>query len=180
MSLSAYHKLRKLAFIIFSVGGASCISLIGGLGLEAVQEKILPLVPLLIALPGLNTMVGDYAATIAAHAGDPAERSSTKKQLVKAVSKVIWVNIIGILALSILLSIHRGYALEQSFLIKFVLFVVCAVIAVIAAMFVITTLLDKILEKRRLNPDDILIPIVTTISDIFMLGLVALAVWLVF
>lgn len=180
MSLTALHKFRKLAFIIFSVGGASCISLIGGLGLEAVQEKILPLVPLLIALPGLNTMVGDYAATIAAHAGDPAEQNTTKKKLIKAVSKVIWVNIIGILLLSILLSIRRGYVFEHAFLIKFVLFVVLAVISIIALMFSITTLLDKLLEKHRLNPDDVLIPIVTTISDIFTLGLVSLAVGLLF
>lgn len=156
------------------------MSLIGGLGLEAVQEKILPLVPLLIVLPGLNTMVGDYAATIAAHAGDPAERTATKKQLVTAVSKVIWVNIIGILVLSILLSIKRGYLFEQLFLVKFVLFVVIAVITIITAMFIITSALDKILEKRRLNPDDVLIPVVTTISDIFTLGLVTFAVWLIF
>jgi cation transporter-like permease len=180
MSLSLYHRIRKLLFIIFSVGGASCISLIGGLGLESVQEKILPLVPLLIALPGLNTMVGDYAAIIAAHAGDPAERSNTKKQLAKAMTRVIWVNIIGILSLSIFLALHRGYVLEQLFLIKFVLFVVVAIVGVIAAMFSITIVLDKLLEKHRLNPDDVLIPIVTTISDIFMLGLIALAAGLIF
>lgn len=180
MSLTTYHKLRKLAFIIFSVGGASCISLIGGLGLEAVQEKILPLIPLLIALPGLNTMVGDYAATIAAHAGDQHERATSKKELVKAVSRVVWVNIIGIIVLSIALALSRGYILEAHFMIKFVLFVTGAIITVITAMFIITTALDKLLEKNHLNPDDVLIPIVTTISDICMLGLIALAVAFIF
>ncbi len=180
MSLTMYHKIRKFLFIIFSVGGASCISLIGGLGLEAVQEKILPLVPLLIALPGLNTMVGDYAAIIAAHAGDPAERSTTKKQLAKAIARVIWVNIVGILMLSLLLAMYRGYIFELLFLIKFVLFVLFSVIGVIVAMFSITILLDKLLEKHHLNPDDVLIPIVTTVSDVFMLGLIALAATLLF
>lgn len=175
-----YHKLRKLIFIILSVGGASSVSLIGGLGLEAVQEKILPLVPLLIALPGLNTMVGDYAATIAAHAGDPAERANTKKQLIKAVSRVLWINIVGILLLSIVLSMQRGFIIEQLFLVKFIIFIVGAITGVITAMFIITIALDKVLERRHLNPDDVLIPVVTTISDVFMLGLVALSVVLLF
>jgi cation transporter-like permease len=175
MSLSTFHKLRKLGFIIFTVGGASAISLIGGLGLEAVHEQILPIIPLLIALPALNTMVGDYAATIAAHAGDPAERSTTKRTLLKAISKVIWINIAGVIALSLVLAARRGYALEQIFLIKFVCFVIIAMLSVIAVMFLITIVLDKLLEKNHLNPDDVLIPVVTTISDIFMLGLIALA-----
>lgn len=180
MNLTMQKKLHKLIFIIFSVGAASCISLIGGLGLESVQEKILPLIPLLIALPGLNTMVGDYAATIAAHAGNPDERKSTKKALVKAISRVMWVNIIGILALSIGLALSRGYAIEANFLLKFIIFVASSIILVITAMFFITTVLDIILRKNRLNPDDVLIPIVTTISDILMLGLIALSVVLIF
>ncbi len=167
--------LRKLAFIILTVGGASCISLIGGLGLEAVQDKILPIVPLLIALPGLNTMVGDYAATIAAHAGDPAERSTSKRTLAIAIAKVVWINILGVIILSLLLAARRGYLLEQIFLIKFVVFVIIAMLGIIGVMFAITIVLDKLLEKKHLNPDDVLIPIVTTISDIFMLGIVALA-----
>ncbi len=79
MSLSVYHRLRKLSFIVLTVASASSVSLIGGLGLEAVQEQILPIVPLLIALPALNTMVGDYAAIIAAHVSDPTEQTGDKR-----------------------------------------------------------------------------------------------------
>lgn len=175
-----FVRVRKILFIIFSVGGASTISLLGGLGLESVQEKILPLIPLLIALPGLNTMAGDYAAIIAAHAGNPAERNITKKQLMKVIAKVMWINIVGIILLSVMLSARRGYIFEQIFMIKFVCFIIAGIISVIAAMFVITIALDKLLEKHRLNPDDVLIPVVTTISDIFMLGLIALAVQVIF
>lgn len=174
------HIWRKIFFIAFTTAAASCISLIGGLGLESVEYKILPLIPLLIALPALNTMVGDYAAIIAAHASDPAERKITKRILAKAVAKAIWVNIIGLLALSILLAWRRGYLFTNEFTIKFVLFVLFSMTTVIIAMFVITALLDKLLERRRLNPDDVLIPIVTSITDVFMLGLVTLAVWLIF
>lgn len=173
-------QLRHFIFVVFTVGGASCISLIGGIGLEAVEEKLLPLIPLIIALPALNTMVGDYAAIVAAHATDPAERKYTKKLLARAISKAIWVNIFGLLLLSIILAWHRGYLFTGFFAIKFVIFIVVAMISVISLMFGFTALLDKILEKNKLNPDDILIPIVTSITDVLMLGFVAFAAVFIF
>lgn len=176
MSLS----LRRLLFIILTTAGASCISLIGGIGLEAVQARILPLVPLIVALPALNTMVGDYAAIIAAHASDPAERTSTKKTLAKAIAKAMWVNIIGVLVLSTVIAQRAGYLFTGLFLTKFAIFVVGAMISIIAAMFVITIVLDRLLANHRLNPDDVLIPVVTSISDVLMLSLVAAAAWLIF
>lgn len=180
MSLSTFHKLRKFLFIVLTVAAASCVSLIGGLGLELVQEKILPIVPLLIAMPALNTMVGDYAAIIAAHTIDPEEDADSRKQLLKAVSKAMWVNIVGVLALSIILAAKRGYLFEQLFIVKFVFFVVAAMIGIIFLMYTITLLLDRLLETRRLSADEVLIPIVTSITDVMMLGLIALSVWLIF
>lgn len=172
--------LRHLLFVVFTVAGASCISLIGGIGLEAVEEKLLPLIPLIIALPALNTMVGDYAAIIAAHATDPAERTTTKKKLARAISKAVWVNIVGLIVLSLILAWQRGYIFTNGFIIKFVLFIAISMVAVIALMFALTTILDKILERKKLNPDDILIPVVTSITDVLMLGFVALAAVFIF
>lgn len=167
-------------FIVLTTGGASCISLIGGVGLEAVQERILPLVPLIIAFPALNTMVGDYAAIIAAHATDPAERESTKRTLAKAIAKAMWVNIIGVLVLSIFLASQRGYLFTSVFLVKFILFVVGAMVGTIVLMFALTIILDKLLERRKLNPDDILIPVVTSITDVLMVGMIVIAAWTLF
>lgn len=169
------RQLRHLLFVVFTVAGASCISLIGGIGLETVEEKLLPLIPLIIAMPALNTMVGDYAAIIAAHATDPAERTTTKKKLARAISRAIWVNIVGLIVLSIFLAWQRGYLFTGGFMIKFVCFIAFSMVAVITLMFGLTTLLDKLLERKKLNPDDILIPVVTSITDVLMLGFIALA-----
>lgn len=177
---NTYRYLRHLGFVVVTTAAASCISLIGGIGLEVVESKLLPLIPLMIVLPGLNTMVGDYAAIIAAHATDPAERTYTKKLVAKAISKAIWVNIIGLLLLSIFLAHQRGYLFTGDFAIKFTAFVTIASLAVVAAMYGITLALDKYLEDKRLNPDDILIPIVTSITDVMMLALIACAAWFLF
>jgi len=168
-------RVGTLLFIILSVGIASSISLIGGLGIEIVQDKLLTIVPLLIALPALNSMVGDYATLIAAHAGDPEERTRSKRELIKAMAPSIVIGIVFVLAMSLLLGESRGFVLSRLFVLKFVGFVTGSIIGVICIMLGLTLLLDTLLQKRQLNPDDVLIPVVTTISDIFMLGLITLA-----
>ncbi len=180
--LALHRRLREtpLLFSAVTAGAASCLSLIGGIGIEAVQEKLLPIIPLIVALPALNTMVGDYAAIIAAHAGDPAERTQTKRQLARAISRAMLVNIIGIIILSLTIAWRRGYVLSGDFGVRFVLFITIAFVGIILAMFAITAVLDRMLEKHQLNPDDILIPIVTTVTDILMLGLISLAVVTIF
>lgn len=170
----------SLLFCAITAGAASCLSLIGGIGIEAVQDKLLPIIPLVVALPALNTMVGDYAAIIAAHAGDPAEREQSRKQLARAISRAVWVNIVGIIVLSLAIAIQRDYLITADFAIRFVLFVVVAFVAIIVFMFTITTVLDRLLEQKNLNPDDVLIPVVTTITDVLMLGLISLAVVSIF
>lgn len=180
MSRKAAIGLSALLFVGLSIGIASSISLIGGLGIEMVEEKLLSIIPLLIALPALNSMVGDYATLIAAHAGDPTERTRSKTDIVRAIVPAVMVNIVIIIGLSLMLGVARDYALESSFVIKFIGFVVFSVISIIAIMFLMTIMLDKLLLRHRLNPDDLLIPIVTTISDIFMLGMIALAAQFLF
>ncbi len=177
---SRWARFRTVLFVAVTTGTASAISLIGGMGLQAVQEKVLPLIPLLIALPALNTMVGDYAAIIAAHATDPKERDKGRKELAGVVSRALWINIIGVLLLSLFLAWRRGYLFEAEFAVKFTLFIVVSMALIVTCMFGVTTALDRLLGKHRINPDDIMIPIVTSFTDVFMLGLVALAVWLVF
>lgn len=173
--MKLHRYIRHVIFVVVTVGGASSISMIGGIGIQAVEDKLLPLVPLIIALPALNTMVGDYAAIIAAHAADPAEHKKTKRKLMHAISRAIWVNIIGLIILSVVIAWQRGYVFTPEFAIKFVLFIVIAMVSVISIMFGITALLDRLLERKKLNPDDILIPIVTSVTDVLMLGLIALA-----
>lgn len=169
-----------VVFVVLSVGLASAISLIGGIGIELVQDKLLTIVPLLIALPALNSMVGDYATLIAAHAGNPAERTRSKRELISAMAPSLFVSTVFVIAMSLLLANRRGYPLESEFIFLFTSFVATSILVVVAAIFVLTVVLDKILVKHRLNPDDLLIPVVTTITDIFMLGLIALATVTIF
>lgn len=168
-------KLRIIFFIIISVGLASSLSLVGGLGIEMTQDKLLLVVPLLVALPALNSLVGDYATLIASHAGNPQERKLNKLQLAKALLPSIVTSTMFILIASLLIAYYRNFNLNSVFLIKYIGFVWLSIISVISIMFALTFVLDKLLINRRINPDDVLIPIITSVSDIFMLGLIALS-----
>lgn len=170
---------QPIWFVVLSIAVTSSLSLIGGMGLESVSENLLPLIPLVIAMPALNTMVSDYATIIAAHAGDPNERPRSRRQLARAISISILINIFGVFALSTIIAWYRDYDFTQEFLIKFGIFTTLAVVGAVSFMFLLTYFLDKIFERRKLNPDDLLIPIVTTFSDVLMLGAVAAsALWL--
>jgi cation transporter-like permease len=173
-------KPRSFIFIAFTAACASALSLVGGIGLEAVADKILPLVPLLIAIPGLNDLVGDYASIIAAHHGDPKESTRTKSQLIGAIFKVVGFNILFLVVFSLGLAYYRGYALEYSFMIKFFIFIASAIVLTIFVMFALAGVLEAILKNKKINPDELLIPIITSLADIVMLLFVALAVVTIF
>lgn len=167
--------IRSFLFVAFTTGMASSLSLIGGIGLEHVSQKILPLIPLLIAIPSLNDMVGDYSTIISAHTGDPTERSKTHKVLSKAIFRVVGLNISAIFVLSLLVGAKRGFVLDGGFALKYLGFLVVAILLVIFFMFWINKVLDHFLRQKRFNPDDLLIPICTSVADILMLGLVSAA-----
>jgi cation transporter-like permease len=172
--------LRFILFVTFTAGLASTLCMVGGIGLEVVSDKLLPLVPLIIAVPGLNDTAGNYAAIIAAHAADPAERRLTRRKLARAIARVISINVTGMIALSLLIAVKRGYVLDVVFGIKFAAFVAIAICVVVAGIFGLTIILDKALEQHKLNPDDVLIPIVTALADVLMLSLIALGAFFLF
>lgn len=176
MSKQSNLKFRHAVFALITIGIASSVSLIGGIGIEMVNKELVQIVPLLIALPALNSAVGDYATIIAAHAGEPEQRKRSRRELIKAVATVLCVSITFIMSISILLALQRGYEFTGDTLVTFMLFVTASMISVVIIMFFITFSLDALLVKAKWNPDDVLIAVVTTISDIFMLGMVALAV----
>lgn len=180
MSKPPKFTIKHAIFALITIGIASSVSLIGGIGIEMVNTELVQIVPLLIALPALNSAVGDYATIIAAHAGDPSQRKRSRRELIKAVATVLSVSIIIIITMSILLAKYRGYEFSGNTLLMFLLFVPLSMISVVILMFFITFSLDALLVRAKWNPDDVLIAVVTTISDIFMLGMIALSVRYIF
>lgn len=171
---------RTFLFVAITTALASAMSLLGGIGLEYVSERILPLVPLLIAIPSMNDLIGDYASIIAAHMGDPTEAAAHRKKLRGSILQVVGVNIVAIIALSLLTARSRGFVASNEFFAKFCLFIIGAVLLSLLLMMSISRFLSLVLRKRHINPDEILIPVVTSIADVVMLLIVSLAVLTIF
>ena len=170
---------QSFFFTCMMVAAASSVSLLGGIGLEAISEKLLPIIPLLIATPPLNTMVGDYASVIAARATDKKYRTRSKLALARDLAPSILLNAFAVSAVSLGVAISRHYALDPVFITKFIIFVFGSIIAVVVAMLIITSTVDRLLKGKAANPDDVLIPIVTSVTDVLMLGLITFAaMWL--
>lgn len=171
------RKRIKNSFLMtcFMIASASSVSLIGGLGLESIQDKLLPLVPLMMATPALNTMVGDYASVIAAHATKKENRTRKPHQLAWALLPSVLVNASAVSLFCLLIAFKEKYAMDAVFITKFLVFIFGSISAVVASMLIITVIVDKALEKKKANPDDVLIPIVTSVTDVMMLGLITAA-----
>lgn len=172
-------KRRSLIFVVTTIALASSVSMLGGLALESVVEEILPLIPLILALPALNTMVGDYATIIASYEElNISDRLELK--LISAVSKSIVVNILSVVILSLAIAYFRDYALDAGFITKYIIFIAGATILTVVAIFVIAKALNYMLMKHKANVEDVLIPIVTSVTDVLMLCVISLSVVLVF
>ncbi len=76
------HKISIINAIRLSSLTAS-IGLVGGVWLQNVQDKLIHVTPLLIALPALNAMIGDLASIITAHISDPESSPYTRKNCIK-------------------------------------------------------------------------------------------------
>lgn len=177
MSKKTQH--RSILFVLASVAASSSVSMLGGMSIELVADKLIPLVPLLIAMPTLNTMVGDYATVVASYE-EAGVKGKQERSLTSAISKSVAINIISLVLLSLALAISRDYQMDSAFIAKYALFIAFATVFSVTAIFVITKLLNRALVNHKLNADDVLIPVITSVTDVMMLGLISLAVVTIF
>lgn len=159
---------------------AASVGLIGGLALQSVEERLIIIIPLVIALPGLNIMAGDYASLIAAHAGDLQHKKQVQKKLLYSLFGALPISIAGIIAASIIIASLQDYELNQTFMLKFSAFIFVSLTSTVIIVYLLTNWLDGYLEKKKVNSDDILIPFSNVLASVTMLCFFALAAWFVF
>lgn len=167
MSLPTIH--RKFFPMVLVSATLASIGLLGGLGLQAVKEQLLSFAPLIIALPAINAMAGDYATIVTAHVGDPETRKQNMKKLFTALIVSLPVSIAGVSALSLFVSSIQGYTVTQEFIIQFVLYISLALTGVVLVTLILISIINLIVKKQPYSSDDILIPIANTVASILTL-----------
>lgn len=156
------------------------IALAGGMALQAVNNNLVLITPLLIALPALYALVSDLAIVIAGHTGDPDSTRTTFQKLLKSLVIIVPISATGVFALSVGFSYLRDYTFEAGFLGKYAVFVYVSFTSVVLITLLFSFLLKRTLDGMSLNTDDVLIPVANATASVLMLIAVSIAAWTLF
>lgn len=168
---------------------ASLISSLGGIGLESVNAKLVALIPILILMPAMNDMIGDFGAII-------SSRISTMLYMGKLKEKRWWkshvagdlfitVAIVAIICaayISILsgaMALLKGFSLNAVFLIKLIIVSIITTMVLIVFMFWLSATAGFYVFKKNEDPGNFLIPLTTSMADLgSMLIMTGMIRWL--
>lgn len=164
---------------------ASVISSIGGVGLNQIQSRLLSIIPLVILLPALSDMVGDYGTTISSkftnmlYLGKIKGRwwkSESVRSLFFTMFLISIISSIYIGFLSYILAYVKGFAFEISVLLKILQLSILSATLLVCLIFLISVVGGIYIYRKGEDPNNFLIPITTSVGDI---GSMLLFSWMV-
>lgn len=167
----------------------SILSSLGGIGLEFVQKKLLSLLPLLILLPALNDMIGDFGTiisskfTTALFEGKISGswwKSKYVHQLAATIFSVSFISGAYISVASYFIALLQGFAFSFETLGKVVSVTLISVLFIISLIFLISIFIGFKVYKKGYDPNNFLIPLTTGIADIFSMIFLSLLILLFF
>lgn len=154
---------------------ASVVSALGGIGLEAVQDKLVFFLPLLIVVPALNDMIGDFGTIVSSrfttdlYLGKISRTwwaSKSVNSLLKSVMIISFLSAIYISYLAAIMSLYTGFELTLALFFKTVLISVAATIILVGIIFFISVIGGLYIYSRKKDPNNFLIPITTSVADL--------------
>jgi len=167
---------------------ASIISSFGGLALEQIKSIFLSFTPLIILMPVLNDMIGNYGTIISARFSTLLHEKKMKNVWNNEEIKKLFLQTIIISLLTLIISISAaflisflsGYELTKIVALKISLIGLITVISLIIIIFVIAIIAGLYFYKKKEDPNNFLIPITTSIADLGNMLVLALLVILFF
>ena len=168
---------------------ASVLSSIGGIGIEAVQRKIIFFLPLLIVIPALNDMIGDFGTIVASnfttllylgkiHAKNWWREAEIKRLLIRiTLTSLLTAVYLGGLAYA--LAMLRGFRFDPLLFFKVLLTTMTITVTLVLAVCIISIIGGFYVHKHNHDPDNYLIPLATGVADLLSMVVLALMVtWL--
>ena len=153
---------------------ASILSTVGGFGLEYIKSIFISIIPLLILLPTLNDLIGDYGAiasskfSIMLYENKINKKWWLNKELRKLFVQILILSIITAICSSILaliISKYVGYSLNASFAMKIIALTLLDVVLITAILFLVVIIAGIHFYNKKEDPNNFLIPITTSIAD---------------
>ena len=177
------YKIIKQSILVLIF--AAIISSLGGISLMNITDKLTALLPLIILIPALNDMVGDFGIIIVSRFTTHLyERKSRKFKLhlgfIKHLTKdILFIAILSAIYIAVLASavaFFKGSPVSIESLLKIVLISVIVTLFIIFLLFLIAIFGGFLVYKKNEDPDNILIPITTAIADLGSLILFSILV----
>lgn len=168
---------------------ASIIASFGGFALEQIKTLFVSITPLIILLPALNGMIGDYGIIISSRFSTMLHEGHIKgnllkikelKRLIKEVFITALIASIFSLIISATASKILGFAPTAGVFYKIVLIVLINTFSLITILFATAIFAGLYFYKKQEDPNNFLIPITTSITDFGNMLILALLVILFF
>ena len=168
---------------------ASIISSIGGLAIEHIKTIFVSIIPLIIILPTLNDMVGDYSTIISSkfstmlHEGRLYKvwwkERAVKKLFLQISIIALFTTLISPMA-ALMLSMLYSYKVDIIMALKISLISVIDVAFIVSILFFVAIISGLYLYKKKEDPSNFLIPITTSIADFGNMFILAILVLIFF
>jgi mgtE-like transporter len=160
---------ESIRIIIF----ASIISSLGGLALENIKSIFISLMPLIILLPTLNDMIGDYGTIVSStfstmlHKGEVKKKWWTPEVQEMFMQIIIVAGITAFLSATIALAISKYYGavIDAVFAFKVFFITIIDVMVLVCLLFITSIYAGLYYFNKKEDPNNFLIPITTSIAD---------------
>lgn len=167
---------------------ASIISSFGGLALEHIKTIFISFFPLIILLPTLNDMVGNYSTVISSrfstmlHEGKITKKLWLNKELKTLFLQIFIISILTTIFstfIALIISYLSNHAINNILISKIFFITLIDVIFLVNILFLISIFSGLYLYKKKEDPNNFLIPITTSIADfgnMFILSILILLI----
>ncbi len=168
---------------------ASIISSFGGLAIEEIKTIFISIMPLIIMLPALNDMIGDYGTIISSrfstmlHEGKVKEEWWLNKELIKLFLQIIIISVLLVVAgsaISLAVSAFSGYTSSAAIAYKLLFINIIDVALFVSILFLVAIFAGIRVYKKQEDPNNFLIPITTSIADFGNMIILSILVVLIF
>jgi cation transporter-like permease len=154
---------------------ASLLSSLGGLYIKGVEDKLVTFLPLLILLPALTDMIGDFGCVLSSKftsmlflgkIRDKWWKSPEVRQLLATVLFIALISVFFISPLAYLISFMKGFEFTYFMFFKVLVVAMLATFTLIAIILTISVAGSYYIFKKNEDPNNMMIPITTAVADL--------------
>lgn len=164
---------------------ATLITLFGGIALEEIKTTFVAVMPLVILLPALNSLIGSYGTIISSrlttllHEGYIQKNALLNREMQKLILQIMLIAAITAIvaaAASLAISTFAGFPWDLTLAVRIFLIALFDTLILVALLTFIATTLGLALYKKKEDPNNILIPLTTSIADVGNIVIMALLI----